>query len=102
MEETGIDAEIIDLRSLVPLDYEAIEATVKKTNRIIILHEDTLFGGIGGELSAWIGEHLFKFLDAPVLRVASLDTPVPFAADLEKIFLPEERLREAMNRIMTF
>ncbi len=102
VEETGIDAEIIDLRSLVPLDYEAIEATVKKTNRIIILHEDTLFGGIGGELSAWIGEHLFKFLDAPVLRVASLDTPVPFAADLEKIFLPEERLREAMNRIMTF
>ncbi len=102
VEETGIDAEIIDLRSLVPIDYEAIEATVKKTNHIIILHEDTLFGGIGGELSAWIGEHLFKFLDAPVMRVASLDTPVPFAAELEKIFLPEERLREAMNRIMTF
>ena len=102
VEELKIDAEIIDLRSLVPLDYEAIETSVKKTNRVIILHEDTLFGGIGGELSAWIGEHLFQYLDAPVMRVAGLDTPVPFAADLEKIFLPEERLREAIEKILSY
>ena len=102
VEELKMDAEIIDLRSLVPLDYEAIERTVKKTNRVIILHEDTLFGGIGGELSAWIGEHLFQYLDAPVVRVASLDTPVPFAADLEKFFLPEERLKAAMQKILKF
>jgi 2-oxoisovalerate dehydrogenase E1 component len=66
------------------------------------LHEDTLFGGIGGELSAWISEHLFEYLDAPILRVASLDTPVPFASNLEKIFLPEARLKEAIEKLMRY
>lgn len=96
VEELGIDAEIVDLRTLLPLDYDAIAESVKKTNRVIILHEDTLVGGIGGELSAWISEHLFEHLDAPVMRVAGLDTPVPFSVELEKQFLPEERFRERL------
>ncbi|MGH1436376.1 MAG: alpha-ketoacid dehydrogenase subunit alpha/beta [Lewinella sp.] len=95
-EELGMDVDILDLRSLLPLDYEAIAATVKKTNKALILHEATLLGGIGAELSAYISQHLFEYLDAPVVRVASLDTPVPFAANLEKAFLPQERLREQM------
>jgi 2-oxoisovalerate dehydrogenase E1 component len=101
-EETGIDAEIIDLRSLVPLDYEAIAATVRKTNRVILLHEDTMFGGLGGEISAWITENLFEHLDAPIMRVASLDTPIPFAPAIEKLFLPEQRLRDAMHKLAKY
>ncbi|WP_020535981.1 alpha-ketoacid dehydrogenase subunit alpha/beta [Lewinella cohaerens] len=95
-EELGMDVDILDLRSLLPLDYDAIAATVKKTNKALVLHEATLLGGIGAELSAYISQHLFEHLDAPVVRVASLDTPVPFAANLEKAFLPQERLREQM------
>jgi 2-oxoisovalerate dehydrogenase E1 component len=101
-EELGIDAEIIDLRTLAPLDYETIEKSIKKTNKALILHEDTMFGGLGGEISAWISEHLFEHLDAPVLRVASLDMPIPFAPILEKIFMPEERLRESMLKLMRY
>ncbi|MFN5237718.1 MAG: thiamine pyrophosphate-dependent enzyme, partial [Bacteroidota bacterium] len=93
-DEMNISADILDLRSLVPVDYEAVEKTVKKTNRVLILHEDTLFGGIGGEISAWISEHLFEYLDAPVMRAASLDTPVPFAIPLEQNFFPVERAKE--------
>ena len=95
-------ADLLDLRTLLPLDYEAIRHTVSKTGKVLILHEDTLTGGIGGELSAWIGEHCFEWLDAPVLRVASLDTPVPFALELEKQFLPEQRLLEALDRLTGF
>ncbi|MEM8907742.1 MAG: dehydrogenase E1 component subunit alpha/beta, partial [Bacteroidota bacterium] len=102
VESLGIDAEIIDLRTLLPLDYASIEQSVRKTNRVLILHEDTLFGGIGGELSAWISEHLFEHLDAPVLRCASLDTPVPFAANLEQLFLPTARLREQLERLVNY
>ncbi|GJM31207.1 MAG: dehydrogenase [Saprospiraceae bacterium] len=98
-EELGINADILDLRTLLPLDYDAIDATVKKTNRVIILHEDTLVGGIGGEISAYISEHLFEHLDAPVLRSASLETPVPFAANLEQQFLPVGRFREQLLRL---
>ncbi|MBK8196179.1 MAG: dehydrogenase E1 component subunit alpha/beta [Lewinellaceae bacterium] len=87
-EEMELDADIVDLRSLVPLDYEAITASVKRTGRVLILHEDTLFGGIGGEIAAWISESLFESLDAPVLRAASLDTPVPLAIPLEQHFFP--------------
>lgn len=100
--EMGIDAEILDLRTLVPLDYEAIESTVKKSNRALILQEDTLFGGLGGELSAWIGEHLFQYLDAPVVRVGSLDTPVPFSPSLEKPFLAESRLKAAIEALVAY
>lgn len=101
-EEMGVDAEILDLRSLQPIDYEAIDKAVQKTNRVIILHEDTLFGGIGGEISAYISEHLFEYLDAPVLRVGSLDTPVPFAKNLEKEFLPVDRFRKALQRLIEY
>ncbi len=102
VEKSGIDAEIIDLRTLLPLDYEAIAATVRKTNKALVLHEDTLFGGIGGEIAAYISEHLFEHLDAPVLRVASLDTPVPFSPAIERIFLPEERLAEQLLRLKNY
>jgi len=101
-EAMGADADILDLRSLLPLDYEAIEATVKKTNRVVILHEDTLIGGIGGEIAAYISEHLFEYLDAPVLRAASLDTPVPFASSLEEKFLPKGRFREQLERVLVY
>ena len=100
--EMGIQADIIDLRTLLPLDYDAIEETVKKTNKVLILHEDTLLGGIGGELSAHISEHLFEHLDAPVMRVASLDTPFPFAKALEEQFLPVERLKEQLKKLMSY
>lgn len=97
-----IQADIVDLRTLLPLDYEAISATVQKTNKVMILHEDTLLGGIGGELSAHISEHLFEHLDAPVMRVASLDTPFPFAAALEEQFLPVQRLKEQLEKLMSY
>lgn len=101
-DELGLDADIVDLRSLVPLDYDAITASVKRTNRVLILHEDTLFGGIGGEIAAWIGEHLFEHLDAPVLRAASLDTPVPFAIPLEQNFFPVERVKEQLLKLRKY
>ena len=101
-EELGIDAEVLDLRTLLPLDYEAISQTVKKTNRVLLLHEATLTGGVAAELSAYISENLFEYLDAPVLRAASLDTPVPFANNLEKQFLPVERLREQMKKLSAY
>jgi 2-oxoisovalerate dehydrogenase E1 component len=102
VEQTGFDAEIIDLRTLLPLDYEAIKDTVSKTNRVIVLHEDTLFGGIGGEIAAYISEHLFHFLDAPVTRIASLDMPVPFSPELESFFMPDCRLNAAMELLLKY
>ncbi|MCB9345006.1 MAG: dehydrogenase [Lewinellaceae bacterium] len=101
-KELDIDADIVDLRSLMPLDYEAIENSVKRCNRVLILHEDTMFGGIGGEIAAWISEHLFEHLDAPVMRAASLDTPVPFAIPLEKNFFPLERAKELLTRLVNY
>ncbi len=101
-EEEGIDAAILDLRTLLPLDHEAIARTVRETNRVLILHEDTLVGGIGGELAAWIAAELFEHLDAPILRAAGLDTPVPFARSLEEQFLPVERFREQLRRLAAY
>lgn len=97
-----INADIIDLRTLLPWDKEAVEATVKKTNRVLILHEDTLTGGIGAEISAWINEHCFNYLDAPVIRVASLDTPIPFTSALESNFLPKGRLKERILELANY
>jgi 2-oxoisovalerate dehydrogenase E1 component len=97
-----VAADILDLRTLLPWDKEAVENTVKKTGRIIVLHEDTLTGGIGGEIAAWISEHLFKSLDAPVVRVASLDTAIPFAPTLEKNFLPKDRLKGKIEELLAF
>jgi len=100
--ELGADAEIIDLRSLLPWDKETVEASVKKTGRVLVVSEDTLTGSINSEIAAWISEHCFQYLDAPVLREGSLDTAVPFAPALEKNFLPEQRLREKMRTLMEF
>ncbi|MBT1700313.1 dehydrogenase E1 component subunit alpha/beta [Fulvivirgaceae bacterium PWU4] len=97
-----IKADILDLRTLLPWDQEAVATTVKKTNRVLILHEDTLTGGIGAEISAWINEHCFTDLDAPVLREASLDTPIPFAPTLEQNFLPKERLKARIEQLLKF
>lgn len=94
--------EVLDLRTLLPLDTEAIYEAVRKTGKVIVLHEDCMTGGIGGEISALISEHCFEWLDAPVKRVASLDTPVPFAADLEQQFLPKARLDEAVEALMNY
>ncbi|CAN5557703.1 alpha-ketoacid dehydrogenase subunit beta [soil metagenome] len=84
----GVEAEVIDLRSLAPLDRDAVLTTVAKTSRALLLHEATLTGGIGGELAAIISEEAFEYLDAPVMRVASADAPVPYAPPLEAAFLP--------------
>ncbi len=88
LAEEGVDTEVLDLRSLAPLDREAILATVAKTNKVLLLHEATRTGGIGGELAAIISEEAFEYLDAPVTRVASLDSPAPYAPELEAAFLP--------------
>jgi 2-oxoisovalerate dehydrogenase E1 component len=97
-----ISADLIDLRSLVPLDKEAVLDSVRKTNKAIILHEDTLFGGIGGELSALISETCFEVLDAPVMRCGSLDTPVPFAPALEDEFLASQRFTEKLLELYSY
>ena len=101
-KENNIDAEIIDLRCLQPLDYNGIEKAVRKTGKVLILHEDTLIGGIGGEIAAWISEHCFTYLDAPVMRCASLDTPVPFNIALEKNFLAFNRLDNCIKRLLQY
>jgi 2-oxoisovalerate dehydrogenase E1 component len=101
-EHPEISIDILDLRTLLPLDYAAIRAAVLRTGRVLILHEDTLTGGIGGEIAAWIGEHCFEILDAPVMRCASLDTPVPFSLELEENFLAKKRLGEAVGKLMNY
>ena len=93
---------ILDLRTLLPLDYDAIKKVVRETGRVLILHEDTLTGGIGGEIAAWIAEHCFEWLDAPVVRCASLDTPVPFNLELEQQFLAKSRLGEAIQKLLAY
>lgn len=98
----NLKADVLDLRTLLPWDKEAVAATVKKTNRVLILHEDTLTGGIGGEISAWISEHCFEYLDAPVMRVASLDTAIPFAPTLERNFMPTDRLKPCIKRLTQY
>lgn len=97
-----LSTEILDLRTLLPLDYDAIAETVRRTGRVLVLHEDTLTGGIGGEIAAWIGEHCFTWLDAPVMRCASLDTPVPFSVELEQNFLAKARLGETIRQLIIY
>lgn len=101
-ENPEISADLIDLRTLVPLDTETIYKSVKKTNRVIILHEATLFSGLGGELSALITENCFEELDAPIKRVASLDTPVPFINQLEEQFIPKNRFKEELVKLVNY
>jgi 2-oxoisovalerate dehydrogenase E1 component len=101
-EHPEIDAEIIDLRTLLPLDMETIYNSVKKTGRALVLHEDSLTGGLGGEIAARIGEDCFEHLDAPVVRCASLDTPIPFNAELEKNFLANRYLHQSIKKLLRF
>jgi len=88
-KEDGLSVEVLDLRTLLPMDDEAIIATVKKTNRVLIVHEDTRTGGVAGEIAARINEHAFEWLDAPILRVTAADVPLPFAPPLEDYVLPQ-------------
>jgi 2-oxoisovalerate dehydrogenase E1 component len=101
-EYSDISADLIDLRTLVPLDTATIFESVKKTNRVIILHEATMFNGYGGELSALITENCFEDLDAPVKRVASIDTPVPFINQLEDQFMPNERFKDELLKLIAY
>ncbi len=101
-EHPEISADLIDLRTLSPLDTDTIYQSVKKTNRAFVLQEDTLTGGIAGEISALITEHCFEYLDAPVMREGSLDTPVPMNADLEKNFLPKERFKAKLLKLINY
>jgi 2-oxoisovalerate dehydrogenase E1 component len=98
--ETSFD--ILDLRSLLPLDYDAIRQSVERTGKVLLLHEDTLTGGIGGELAAWIAENCFEHLDGPIVRCASLDTPVPFAIELERNFMAGSRLDACVQKLLSY
>jgi len=98
----NVSCELLDLRTLQPLDYEAIKNAVTKTGKVLIVHEDSLIGGFGAEISAWINEHCFEKLDAPVMRCASLDTPIPFNTDLEKNYLAKSRLSEYFNKLLNY
>lgn len=101
-KQPDLSFELIDLRSLVPWDQETVAVSVKKTGKVLVLHEDCLTGGIGAEIAAWIGEHCFEYLDAPVMRVGSLDTPVPFSPALEGNFLPVQRFHQAILRLLEY
>ena len=101
-KHSHISADLLDLRTLLPLDEQAIFESVKKTGRAIILHEDTLMGGLGGEISALISEHCFEYLDAPIIRAASLDTPVPFCKTLEENFLANARFEKQLLDLIIY
>ena len=101
-EHTDISIDILDLRTLLPLDHEAIAASVKRTGKVLLLHEDTMTGGIAGEIAAWIAENCFEYLDGPVKRCASLDTAVPFNIELEQNFLAKARLNETIQALLSY
>jgi 2-oxoisovalerate dehydrogenase E1 component len=98
-QHPDISLHILDLRTLLPLDFTAIKEAVAETGKVLILHEDNLTGGIGGEVSAWISEHCFELLDAPVMRCASLDTPIPFNMELEKSYLAKNRISKYIEKL---
>src|SRR6202012_3168048 len=98
----GLSIHILDLRTLLPLDYASIRSAVAHTGKVLILHEDTLTGGVGAEVAAWVGEHCFHLLDAPVHRCCSLDTPVPFNGTLERNFLASARLDEYVQKLLDY
>ncbi len=102
LDSLGISASVLDLRSLQPWDKDAVKTVVQATGKVLILHEDTLTGGIGAEIAAWISENCFEYLDGPVVRCAGLDTPVPFAKKLEDNFLPKNRLKDKIQEIKRY
>jgi 2-oxoisovalerate dehydrogenase E1 component len=101
-QHPNISITILDLRTLLPLDYASIKTAVAATGKVLLLHEDTLTGGLAGELAAYIAEHCFTHLDAPILRCASLDTPIPFNIDLEKNFMANARLHQTIQKLLAF
>lgn len=103
MAKEGVEVEVLDLRSLLPFDKDLILASVKKTNRLLIVHEDMKTGGIGGEMAAVIAEEAFESLDAPIKRVAAIDTPIPFSPPLEEFFLPNtEKILKALRELASY
>ena len=101
-ELSGADVELIDLRTLLPWDTDTVLSSVRKTGKLLVLHEDTLTGGIGAEISAYVTEHCFEYLDAPVVRCGSLDTPVPFAVTLEENFFRKDAFEERLRRLIEY
>lgn len=102
-KDDGVETMVVDLRTLLPLDKELIINSVKSTGKVLIVHEDTLTGGIGAEVAALISEYAFQFLDAPIKRVASLDAPVPFAPPLEEYYLPDTtKIVKALRELSSF
>ena len=97
-----MDADLIDLRTLLPLDEQTIYKSVKKTGKLLILHEDTLFCGLASEISALVVQHCFEDLDAPIIRVGSIETPIPFAKSLENNYLPRTRFREELLKLIEY
>ena len=103
LAQQGIEADVLDLRTLVPLDEEAVLETVKKTNKVLLLHEASRFGGFGGELAAIISEKTFEHLDGPIVRVTGLDTPIPFSPPLEQAFVPNAtKVFEAARKLVQY
>ena len=102
IDHPTISISILDLRTLSPLDFDAIKQVVIATGKVCLLHEDNLTGGIGGEIAAWIAQHCFEYLDAPIMRCASLDTPIPFNMELEKQYLANSRLHETMQGLLNY
>lgn len=102
VEENEISADVLDLRTLSPWDKDAVERTVRKTGKVLVCHEDCLTGSISGEIAAWISENLFEYLDGPVMREGSIDTPIPFAIPLENNFLPKERIQEKIMNLLKY
>ena len=103
LENEGISIEILDLRSLIPWDKDLVKESISKTNRVLILHEANLTGGIGAEISAYISEKCFEYLDAPVMRLGAIDTPIPFASELEKeIYLPINKIEQKIKELLNF
>ncbi|HKB08741.1 MAG TPA: transketolase C-terminal domain-containing protein, partial [Candidatus Polarisedimenticolia bacterium] len=101
--EGGIQAEVVDLRSLLPLDKDAILSAAKKTGKVLVVHEDTRTGGIAGEIAAIVNEEVFDYLDGPVLRVTAPDTPVPYSPPLEEFFLPnKEKILKAARQLAAY
>jgi 2-oxoisovalerate dehydrogenase E1 component len=100
MDKNGVSVEVIDLRTLNPLDEEAIYRSVKKTNKVAVIHEDTLTGGFGAEIVALIAKNCFEYLDAPVVRVAALDLPIPYSPPLEDAVLPnKQKILHALEQL---
>ena len=99
----GIEVEVLDLRSLRPYDEEAIKATVEKTSRALVVNEATLMGSVAGEFASFISEHCFEHLDAPVMRVGALETPIPYAPELEQAMLPNaDKIEAALRKLVDF